>query len=249
MSLFRSDNPAINKLAKYERTGDTAASYAGIALKSLYFVALTFVLGAASFLFAPQLAGTSWFSVLLIAAPLAAFVCAMIASFKPATTPVTGTLYAVLQGVSIGFISAVFDAAYQGVVFMALISTVSVFGVMMVLYATGVIRVGRFFRRFMMSALLGVLAAHLLMFIMSLFNASLSVLFYGNGTLSIVISVVMIILASLMILFDLDRMTQIVNGRLDKRWEWVAAFGLLITLVWLYVEFLKLFAKLSSRRN
>jgi uncharacterized YccA/Bax inhibitor family protein len=101
----------------------------------------------------------------------------------------------------------------------------------------------------MISAIISILLINLVMFLVSLINPTLGEVFYGNGAFSILLSVIMIILASLMILLDLNRMTEIVERGMDKKYEWYAGFGLLVTLVWLYMEFLKLFLKLSNRRR
>ncbi len=251
--IYSYRNPAITRLSGYQSFSGQRAGYSGIALKALYFVVLTFVSAAAAFVLSYDLFQTesAGFVVmaLLIGAPLLAFIFAMIASFRPLTAPVTGTFYAILQGLAMGFISLIIESAYSGVVFAALISTVSVLMIMLVLYSTGIIRVGAFFRKFMISALLGALAAQLIIFVISLFSPAISDLFYGTGNFSILVSIIMVILASLMILFDLQRITETVEGGLDKRYEWAAAFGLLVTIIWLYMEFLRLFAKIAARRK
>lgn len=241
------NNPALKKLASYPRSGENVATYNGIALKSIYFVLLVLISAAFSFVFAVDIVASGSYMVVLIGALILAFIFAMIASFAPSTTPFTGTFYAVFEGIAVGFISLIIESAYSGVVFAALVSTFAVFLLMLVLYSTGVIRVGTFFKKFMFSALLGILFSQLIIFVIGMFSPAVYDLFYGTGTLSVIISIVMVIIASLMILIDLNRMTEIVKGGLDKRYEWVAAFGLLITLVWLYIEFLRLFSKISRR--
>jgi uncharacterized YccA/Bax inhibitor family protein len=248
---YRYSNPAINKLSSYGYSADEArATYSGVAFKSLYFVFITMIAAIACFVLAADFfsANPETAIVLLVAAPIIAFICSMVAIFAPSTTPVTGTLYAVCQGLSMGFISLILESAYQGVVFAALISTITVLLVMTVLYSTGLIRVGAFFKKFMLSALIGILVTQLLILLLGLIFPQIYGLFYGNSALSIGISVIMVIVASLMILFDLNRITEVVEGGMDKRYEWVAAFGLLITLIWLYLEFLRLFAKIASRK-
>lgn len=245
-----SNNPALNRLNSYANTGAVSATYGGVALKSIYFVLIVLISAAFSAVFAFDFILTSEgaFYGVLIGAPLLAFIFGMAASIAPRTAPVTGSLYALFEGIFLGFISAVVDYAYSGVVLGALLSTVAVLLLMSVLYYTGVIRVGAFFKRFMMSALLGILFSQLIIFIIGIFSPAVYDAFYGNGALSITVSVIMVIVASLMILIDLDRITGIVQGGLDKRYEWVAAYGLTVTLVWLYVEFLRLFIKIASRR-
>lgn len=245
-------NPAINRLQNYERTTTQPATYSGIALKGIYYVLLTLVSAATAFVFGFEFLTTTssqLLIILLIAAPFIAFIFAMIASFKPLTAPITGSFYALFEGLAVGFISLVIETAYSGVVFAALLSTIGVLLVMLVLYSTGIIRVGNFFKKFMISALIGILFSQLIIFVIGIFNSAIFELFYGNSNLSIGISIVMVIIASLMILFDLQRITEVVNSGLDKRYEWSAAFGLLVTIVWLYLEFLRLFAKIASRRN
>jgi uncharacterized YccA/Bax inhibitor family protein len=245
-------NPAIKKLDNFASADYVErASYGGVALKSVYFVLLTFIAALASFILAADFFVNNGETaiMLLIVAPLAAFICSLIAIFKPSTTPVTGTLYAVFEGLAVGFISLIFETAYSGVVFSALASTLATLLVMTVLYSTGVIRVGAFFKRFMLSALLAALAFHFIMIIGSFIWRPLGDIIYGNSLLSIGISIIMVILASLMILLDLNRITNIVESGLDKRYEWYAAFGLLLTIVWLYLEFLRLFAKIASRKQ
>ena len=150
--FFRNSNPAIRRLVNYTNAEGDTATYGGIALKSFYFVLITFVAAAASFiLIAEGVAFTSnAYLIILIAAPFLALICSLIASFVPRAVPVAGTLYSLLQGIFIGFVSFIYEA-YANVVFAALISTVSVLLVMSVLYFTGVIRVGSFFRKFMLS--------------------------------------------------------------------------------------------------
>lgn len=245
---MRIGNPSITKLSKFERTEEQAASIKGIVIKAILFAMLTFVAALASYLLV--LNGFENIVIpMLIASPIVAIVCALVASFAPSTIPVSGSLYCVFQGFTIGFVSCVFELAYSGIIFAALISTVIVFTVMTVLFATGIIRVGGFFRKFMISALIGICASQLVIFLLSLFIPQIASTVYGNGFIGLIVSLIMVVFASLMILFDLDNIARIVGGGMDKKYEWMASFGLITTLIWLYVEFLRLFAILASRKS
>lgn len=247
--MFRSRNPALSRLSNFETAGEQGATYKGIAFKSLYFVALTIVSAVLSFVLIIRTESLGLLLFVVIGAPILALICSMIASFAPRTAHISGSLYAIFMGASVGLISGLFEAAYSGIIFTALFSTIAVFGVMTVLYATGVIRVGGFFKRFMISALIGIVFSQLIIFIISLFSPAISYLFYGNNLFSVLISCIMVVFASLFILMDLDRMTEIVRSGMDKKYEWMAAFGLLVTLIWLYMEFLRLFGKIASRKK
>jgi len=253
-------NPALRRL---QRTTDgqfvdehDRSTYGGIAKKSIFLVVLTFITAVASFFGVFFFVNWDYhFGIILgvlIGAGVVSFIMSMLAIFNPNATKVCGTIYALLQGFVLGFTALmVTSVGYGGEVLAALLATVGTFLVMMILYATGVIRVGSGFRKFIISAVIGMVLINLIMFLVALLTPGNAMwdLFFGNSFIAIAISVVMVILASLMILLDLNRMTAIVQAGLDKRYEWVAAFGLLITLIWLYMEFLRLFIRIASRRR
>jgi len=254
MAIYRSTNPGLSRVQRLSANEGVeitdAATYGGVALKTAYFIGLTFISAlVAFFLTLPLLVdGREGLVIgLLIGSSVLALICGFAAMF-PGATKIAGTIYAVAEGFMMGFISLMFYAAgYAGPVFAALFSTIGIFLVMTFLYAKGIIRVGSGFKKFMISALIGFTVANLLMFLFSLFSADLRNIFYGNGLFSVAFSAVGVLLATFMILFDLNRVTEIVESGLHKKYEWTAAFGLLLTLVWLYIELLKLFVKIASR--
>ena len=245
--MISSSNPAIHNLNKYVDTNAEGASYGGIAWKEGLYVAMTIL--AAILGWSLLYSNTTLAVTMLIVSGVVAFVCALVSSFAPKTTPISGSLYALAEGFMVGCISALFDAAWSGIVLGAFLSTMVVFGLMMILYATGVVRVGGRFRKFLFSALLGILVTQFLIFIIGLFYPPIWTLFYGSGPLAIIISVVMVIIASMCILSDLDNITMTVENGLPKTYEWRAAFGLCVSLIWLYIEFLRLFAIIASSRS
>jgi uncharacterized YccA/Bax inhibitor family protein len=229
------------------------ATYGGIAGKGILLVVMTFLSAVASFIGSVLLIDSDNIGLLaglLIGSIIVAAICGFVGVLIPSATKIAGPLYAVAEGLVVGFISLFCWAfGFGGEVFAALFSTIGVFLVMLFLYAKGIVKVGKGFKTFMLSALIAIIVVNLLMFLLSLTSPMLNEIFYGNGLFSIAISVIMVVFASLISLFDLNRMPEIVEGGLDKKFEWVAAFGLLITLVWLYLEFLKLFIKLANRRR
>lgn len=128
----------------------------------------------------------------------------LVAAFVPSSCAVTGALYVFFEGFLVGSVSTLFDAIYSGIVFAALFSTFITFAVMLVLFATGIIRVGSRFRNFMISALLAICLTQLLMFVVSMFSTTAYNLFYGNGVIAMLISVVMVVFAAFFILVDLS---------------------------------------------
>jgi uncharacterized YccA/Bax inhibitor family protein len=247
---MRSSNAAISNLARNANEAVVdRASYKGVTFKTIYLAALTLVSSIVFAILLTNQATQEFVLWTLMPASIVAFIFAMIAIFAPGTTPVTGSVYCVLQGVVIGAISALVEIVFPGVAFMALLSTVGVFILMMVLYVTGVIKVGRFLQSAVISALMGVLLFSIIASIVSMFNAAARETLFGDSILALVVAVIVVIIASFCILLDLKQIDDTVKLGLDKKFEWRAAFGLIITLIWLYMEMVRLFVILSSRRR
>ena len=177
---------------------------------------------------------------------IAAFVLALIMTFKKELAKVFSILYAILEGVAIGAVSYVFNAAYDGIVVQAVFLTFLDLFIMLVLYRFRIIRVTEKLRSVIMVSTLCIGIVYLVNFIMSFFGARIPFL-YGSSPLSIGISIVVVLIASFNLLLDFDFMEKGEVYNMPKYFEWYAAFGLLVTLVWLYLEILKLLAKVRSR--
>ncbi|MDR1092865.1 MAG: Bax inhibitor-1/YccA family protein [Clostridiales bacterium] len=251
---MRSSNIAIRNLQRLQ-SGDwdpaNAATYKGVAKKAILLVGIT--------IFAAVLSAALLFTypgielVLLIVSIPTTLIAMLVMVFAPQTVKVTGTIYLIAEGIMVGAVSAVVGAEYGGVVLAALLSTFGVFGVMMTLYATGIVKVSQKFKSFMITALLAFIIVNLLTSLAGLIFPGVRALFYGAGgeatLLSIGVSVIMVLFASFFILVDLSNIDELVRGGFDKKYEWNAAFGLTVTLLWLYLEFLRLFSKIASRRR
>ena len=174
------------------------------------------------------------------------FALAFVLMFKPTLARVLAPLYALAEGVFIGSISRAFEEFYDGIVVQAAGATLAVTAVMLMLYITGVVRVTERFRRIVISATLGVMAFYLISWVVSLFGGSVGFL-SSTSLFSIGFSVVVAGLAAMNLALDFDFIERGAQMKLPKHFEWFAAFGLLVTLVWLYLEMLRLLAKLRDR--
>ena len=179
--------------------------------------------------------GAVQFPAWTIGGALAGFVVALVLTFKPKLSRILAPIYAIAQGVFVGAISKVFNTAYDGIVLQAVGITLGVFVVMLVLYRTGVIRVTDKMRRTVIGATLGVAVFYGISF----FNSS--------SLMSIGFSLLVAGLAAMNLALDFDFIERGEQARLPKYMEWYAAFGLLVTMVWLYLEILRLLAKLRDR--
>ncbi len=244
---MRSSNPAIKKVTNLNEAAgfgeSNPATYGGIGLKVFYYIALT-IASAIVFIAVPLGSVTT---IVLTAMIIVGMICGFCACISIKATMICGSIYCVAVGSLIGLISALLDELVQGVVIIALLSTVLTLTVTALLYFTGIVRVGSFFRKFMMCALFSVVLSQLVFMLLALFVPSVYTAFYGNFWLQFVVSLILIIVAALMLFIDFDNMTMIVENGMNKSFEWMAAYGLVLTLIWLYLEFLKFAALLLSK--
>ena len=184
---------------------------------------------------------------LLAIAGIGAFVLAMVTAFVPKAARFTGIAYALCEGAVLGMISHFYDAQWNGIVVQAVLATLGVFLVMLVLFGLRVLRATPRFTKGVIAATFGVMAVYLVGWIASLFGVNLGFWGTGGGTLGIVVSLVVCVIAALNLILDFEFIEQGTKAGLPAYMDWYAGFGLMVTLVWLYLEILRLLARLQSR--
>ncbi len=174
------------------------------------------------------------------------FGLAMVCIFKPKASPFLAPLYALAEGVFLGVISKAFESQWDGIVFQAILATIAVFFATLALYVFGVVKVTRKFQMMVIGATAGVFVLYFGTFLLSLFGADIS--FWNSPSpLGIAISVIICVIASLNLFLDYEFIAQSAKAGAPKYMEWYGAFGLMVTLVWLYLEILRLLAKFRDR--
>ena len=184
---------------------------------------------------------TGW--ALAIPAVLIGFVLAMVISFKVVANPAATLAYAAVEGVFLGAVSEAFNAYYPGIVLQAVIGTFGVFAGMLVVYKTGAIRVTPRFTRWLLGAMIGVLVLALANWIATFFVAG-GLGLRDGGTAAIIFSLVVIGVAAMSLLLDFDMADAAIRRGVPARFAWYISFGLLVTVVWLYLEILRLLSYL-----
>ena len=245
---MRTSNPAL-KEGVWRRSEVLAAgepmTAAGTATRSLVLVLLTIF--SAAFTWRAVLAGTTGVMMpALLVGGLGGLIVAMITIFKPRVAPITAPLYAVLEGLLLGAISAVYQARYAGLPAMAVGLTSLTFLVMLFVYRTGMIRVTERFRFVIVAAMGGIFLFYIASFVLGFFGIRLP-LIHDAGPLGIGFSVVVVGVAALSLLLDFDMIEQGVRARAPKYMEWYGAFSVLVGLIWLYLEMLRLLGTLQRR--
>lgn len=186
------------------------------------------------------------FPALALGGVLVGFACAIAMYFRPMWAKFLAPLYAVGQGFFLGVISKAYETYQNGIVLQAVGATLGVFAVMLVLYRTQIIKVTDKFRKIVITATMGLMVFYLVSFVINLFGGGVSFL-HSTSLLSIGFSIFAAVLAAMNLALDFDFIEKGAKQGLPKGMEWFAAFALVVTLVWLYLELLRLLSKLQRR--
>jgi uncharacterized YccA/Bax inhibitor family protein len=179
----------------------------------------------------------------LFISALVGFGLAMVAIFKPRTAPFLAPLYALCYGVALGAISAVYNQSYDGIVVQAVLATFSIFLVMLFLYVTRIIKVTKRFVMVVVAATLGIMVMYLITWVATLFGADIA--FWNQpSALGIGITVVILIVAALNLALDFAFIERASAAGAPRYMEWTGALGVTVTMVWIYLEVLRLLAML-----
>jgi len=241
---MESTNPALRSRALDELSrravGDAAMTVNGTATKTLVLLLAT-TFSALLVWQRPESWGAS-----MIFGSIGGLVLALATSFKPTWAPITAPIYAVVEGLALGAISGLYNVRFAGLPMMAVAATLVTAVLLFAVYRAGLIKVTERMRAVAGMALLGLLATYLVQFALGFFGMSIPFI-NGNGMLGIGFSLLTTGLAAFFLLLDMDRVEQMVKQGLPKSLEWYGAFGFLVTLIWLYMEMLKLLSKLQRR--
>ncbi|MGB7437123.1 MAG: Bax inhibitor-1/YccA family protein [Candidatus Acidiferrum sp.] len=183
----------------------------------------------------------------MIGGALGGFVVAMVTVFKKTWAPISAPIYALLEGLFLGGISAVLERSYPGIAIQAVSLTFAVLFVMLLAYKFGIIRATRGFKLGVIAATGGIMLVYLANMVMGFFFHTQMSFLYSSTPLGIGISLVIVVIAALNLIIDFDMIETAARMGAPKYMEWYGAFGLMVTLVWLYMEILRLLAKTRRR--
>ena len=241
---MRSSNPILDSNA-FEIRGkvayDGGMTISGTVNKSLMLLALV----STTALFTYLNLGAATMPI-AIGGAIGGFIFALITTFKKEWSPITAPIYALLEGLFLGGISGVFNQMYPGIAIQAVMLTFGVFFCLLAAYKSGLIKATENFKLGIVAATGAIFMVYMASMILGLFSIEMP-LIHSNGTFGIIFSLVVVVIAALNLVLDFDFIEEAAANGSPKYMEWYAAFGLLVTLVWLYLEILKLLAKLSKR--
>ena len=267
-TLLRS-NPILNRLGKVkERSETNTVTYTGVAVKTTYFLFITLLGMLAQLLVKAAMASEPiWQSVkiyekftldltqkeaiIVLAVLLLGFVCELLGIFVRKTVPVTGTIYSASQGYVISFLVFNVLKGYEYLGLEALLLTAAVVAGMSWLYSSGLVKGGQKFRSVLLSLLVGSIGVGVLGFVGSLIPATRPFVqaMMQNAAFSIAMDVIGLIIAALFLISDFAMIDTCVKEGYPKEYEWSAAFGLVFTVIWIYLKILDLLMQLSGKNK
>ncbi|MBN2731266.1 MAG: Bax inhibitor-1/YccA family protein [Balneolaceae bacterium] len=240
--MFRSGNPTISeKLFQQSDRAVPAGEQMTISgtVNKIGILFLLLLIGASISWYMPS-------PLFMWGGAIGGFIVAIVTVFKKEWSPITAPLYAGLEGLFLGAISMVYASAYDGIIFNAVALTLGIFAAMLITYRSGLIEVTHKFRMGIVAATGGVVLVYFASIILGFFGINLS-LVTGTGMWGIGFSLLVIVIAALNLVLDFDLIDRGAEAGAPKYFEWYTAFGLIITLVWLYIEILRLLGKLQRR--
>tara|TARA_Y100001949_G_C15980336_1_gene328057 strand:- start:989 stop:1741 length:753 start_codon:yes stop_codon:yes gene_type:complete len=244
---LRSGNPALSAntfTAIPHVVGQEVMTIGGTVNKTAMALAILFI--TATYVWGQGTAGTLPMG-LIWGGFIGGFIVAMVTVFKHAWAPYTTPLYAAFEGAALGGISFIFEQQYPGIVSQAIFLTFGTLGALLVAYRSGIIKATENFKLGVAAATGGIFLVYLLSFIVGFFGVEVP-LIHSSGTFGILFSLFVVVIAALNLVLDFDFIEEGAERGAPKYMEWYGAFGLLVTLIWLYLEILRLLAKLQSRR-
>ena len=239
-SMFRSGNPALSQKTFQDLTKSSGGVMTLDGTVNKTAISLLLLMLAAYYTFTQQNLSLIWPGF------IGGFVVALVTIFKKEWAPITVPIYAVLEGLALGGVSAVYAHEYTGIVQQAIFLTFGIFFTLLFAYKTKVIKPTENFKLGVFAATGGIALIYMISIIMSFFGGEIPMI-HDSGPIGIGFSLFVVVIASLNLVMDFDFIEEACENSAPKYMEWYGAFGLLVTLVWLYLEILRLLAKLNGR--
>ena len=249
MAFYRSSNPAL-KTESFESDNslidhNNTMTIQGTVNKTALMGVLVFA--AALYVWYQYINAETLFGIELFVGGgfIGGFVLALIIICRKKSAPYLAPVYAILEGLALGGLSVMMELRFPGIVLQAILLTMGILFGLLFIYRAGIIKVTENFKLMVASATMGIALVYLVSFIGSFFGFQIPMIHEG-GTVGIIFSLVVVAIASLNLVMDFDFIEEAAEKRVPKYMEWYGAFGLMVTLIWLYIEILRLLSKLRD---
>lgn len=246
--MLRTSNPALNEkvFEAIPYYGPNVMTVHGAVNKTAVLLILAVVAGTITWVKAS--ADPASASPYMLIGIFGGLIAALVTMFKRQWAAITAPIYAILEGLALGGISAVFESHYKGIVFMAVFLTFGVLACLLIAYRSGIIKPTQGFIAGLSAATGAIALYYVASMVMSFFGITVP-LIHSSSSFGILFSVAVVVIAALNLVLDFHMIQQGAASGAPKYMEWYCAFGLMVTLVWLYLEILRLLAKLQDRNR
>lgn len=243
---MRTANPALNKNTFLHTShSENAMTIDGTVSKT--FIMLMLLLITAAYSWSAFLSNSEYLTIFIIGGSIVGLVIAIITVFKKEWSPVTAPIYALVEGLILGTISSFFELMYPGIVIQAVALTFGTLFCLLLAYKSGIIKATENFKLGIFAATGAIMVIYLISFVLSFFGTKIPFI-HESGLIGIGFSLFVVVIAALNLVLDFDFIENGAKQGAPKYMEWYGAFGLMVTLIWLYIEILRLLSKLRSRR-
>lgn len=229
---MRSTNPVLKNIARNAYATDRPVTYANVTMKTIFLIALVMISAVLTITYAENLTLGILFGALIVG-----FISAIIGTISVRLSPIFASIYAVCEGIVLSVVSVLYASLYEGIVPTALATTFIVLLIMLILYSTRIIKVTQRFTSIMVVALISIIFMSLLSFVLP----------FSSGFYYLIV-IVSSVLSAFFLLLDFAQIESLVDAGADSKYGWVLSLGLLVTIVWVYLQMLRLLAVVSRRR-
>ena len=250
MALYKTSNPALSTKTfdsfsnSYGSNGDVMTLQGTVNKTAILLVLVMLPAFAVWNLF--YSGNTGMMFPLMLLGAIGGFICSIILIFKKEWAPILAPAYAILEGLFVGAISAFYNSLYEGMVMQAILLTFGILAGLLFLYKTRVIKVTENFKMIVASATMGIAITYGISMLLRMFGMEVP-LIHSNGIVGIGFSLICVATAAANLVMDFDFIEEGADRNAPKYMEWYGAFGLMVTLIWLYIEILRLLSKLRSK--
>lgn len=246
---MRNSNPLFSNVStNYEEISENQATYQGITIKTLFLLGIAGIVGVFAALMLDKITNYSAFYTLLALSSIVGFISVIIGRSNKSAAPYCSVLYAVCEGLFLGTLTRLANELYQGIAILAIITTVVIFLICLALFACGALRNVSTLRRVSLILGLSLISMTIIYLILEAFNVSFVTNLTSNYfAITILVEALFLLYASITLALTFNEATYYVQSGANKGFEWIAAFGFLFSILYIYLEAIYLLISLMGR--
>lgn len=249
--MFKNNNPMFNSVnINYDEVSENQATYGGVTIKTLFLLGVTGIAGIISGLGLYNVTNYAALSSILVLCSILGLISVIIGRNSLRYSKFFGVLYSVCEGVLLGTVTCLADMFYEGIALLAILGTAAVFLICLLMFACGAMRNTSKLSSILMTMFFSIIFISLILTICAVFNVpGISTILYDNFMVAIIVELLFIVYGSIALFLNFNEVTYYVKSGADKNFEWIASFGLLVSILYIYLEILRLLMYILGRKD